>query len=429
MPEPTATATPTPEPTATLTPEPTATPLPTSTPTVTPTPSPVPVSDLTVRWVFETKSTGTGPVRAIVPDITVQDGTVYVGSKDNTFYALDATTGREIWSRNVHSDVTTGAVLSDDGSTVFFGTASEGIYALNTENGSKLWDYNNDNVGSFDVRPTIEGNVLIAPSSDGRIYAFDADPESENVGQRLWTFPADRSKELRQFRESGLAYRDIFYIGNDDGTLHAVTISTGFRNSADHRGNQMPYYDPGGDAEPEALKSAVVRSGNDIYFANDANEIIQYTGNRIKWVYEARRPVRGEIAATEDVVVAADRSGAIYALNPDLMEAEKKRDRDLYVTPELLWREYTDSQEGVDAIVIGGPIIAGDYVFVIDHFGVLYMIDLDRGKARYTLDLWHGASPCRLCKSSPAVEADMIFAGTQDGTILGIQLPEYIGDE
>ena len=40
---------------------------------------------------------------------------------------------------------------------------------------------------------------------------------------------------------------------------------------------------------------------DDIYFANDANEIIQYDReSRIRWVYNTRthRPVRGEIAAS-----------------------------------------------------------------------------------------------------------------------------------
>ena len=355
---------------------------------------------------------------------------VYVGSKDNKFYALYGSTGQVRWSRNAHSDVTTGAALSDDGSIVFFGTASEGLLALDTEDGSKRWDYNPDDVGSFDVRPTLYGHVVIAPSADGRVYAFDGDPQSDTEGELLWVYPPSRSKALKQFRESGIAYNDAFYIGNDDGSLHGVTISTGLPNrTAGHRGDKMPYFDSGGDDDPEPLRSSVVRSGPDIYFANDADEIIQYTGHRIRWVYEAERPVRGEIAATEDIVVATDRSGAIYALNPDRDEAERNRENDLYPAPELLWREYTDKFENIDAAVIGGPVIAGEWVFVIDHFGVLYMIDIERGKAKYKLDLWAGDTPCRLCKSSPAVAGDMLFAGTQDGTIVGIQLPEYVGDE
>ena len=429
-PEPTATntaePTPTEVPTATPTPIPTATPFPTATPTITPTPTPEPVSDLTVVWTFQTESTGTGPIRAIVPDITVHDGIVYVGSKDNKFYALYAATGEVRWERNAYSDVTTGATVSEDGSVVYFGTASEGLLALDTEDGSKRWEYNPPGVRSFDVKPTLYNNVLIAPSDDGRVYAFDADPESDKEGQLVWVHPEQRRKEWEQFKEAGLAYRDAFYIGNDDGELKGITISTGLVNgSARIRARQMPYYDPDVDEAPEPLRSAIVRAGDVIYFGNDAEEIIKYRGNQVRWVYKTERPVRGEIAATDSVVIATDRGGAIYALNPDEREAENKHENDEYKSPERLWREYTDKHEGIDGTVIGGPVIAGSWVFVIDHFGILYMIDIERGKAEYKLDLWGGDSPCRLCKSSPAVEGDMLFAGTQDGTIVGIQLPEF----
>lgn len=433
-PEPTATFTPTPSPTPTPepsptptpTPEPTAIPSPTPTPTITPTPTPEPATDLTLRWTFQTQSTGTGPIRAIVPDVTVHDGIVYVGSKDDKFYAMYAATGEVRWERNVRSDVTTGAVLSEDGSIVYFGTNSEGLLALETEDGSIRWEYNSDDVDSFNVRPTIYENVLIAPNVNGRIYAFDADPESEKEGELKWVYPEPPRKKLGDFKEAGIAYNDAFYIGNDDGTLHGVTISTGLPNgSARLRGDQMPYYDPGSDDDPEPLRSVIARSGTDIYFGNDGDQIIKYTSNRIRWVYNTERPVRGDIDATESVVVATDRSGAIYALNPDEREADKRREDDDYKSPELLWREFTDRNEGRDAWVIGGPVVADQWVFIIDQYGILYMIDLERGKAEYKLDLWSGHSPCSLCKSRPAIEGDMLFAGTQDGTIVGVQLPIY----
>lgn len=426
-PEPTATPTftPSPEPTATPTPFPTATPLPTATPTITPTPTPEPVSDLTIKWTFQTKSTGTGPIRAIVPNITVHEGIVYVGSKDRKFYALYAATGEVRWERNVGSEVRAGAVVSEDGSVVYFGTVSEGLFALDTEDGSIQWEYNNDDFRSFDVRPTLYENTLIAPNDDGRIYAFDADPESENEGELLWVYPKPPRKELDDFSEAGLAYNDAFYIGNYDGTLHGITISTGLPNgSARLDGDDMPYYDKGRDDPPEPLRSAIVRSGADIYFGNDGEEIIKYT-TRIRWAYSTERPVRGDVAATESIVVAADLSGAIYALNPDERKSEYKNKNDDYKTPERLWWQYTDPPEGYrEARVIGGPVIAGQWVFVIDQFGMLYMLDIERGKAEYKLDLWSGESPCVLCKSSPAVAGDMLFAGTQDGTIVGVQLPE-----
>ena len=61
----------------------------------------------------------------------------------------------------------------------------------------------------------------------------------------------------------------------------------------------------------------------------------------------------------------------------------------------------------------------------IDSYGVLYMIDLERGKTIHKLDLWSGDDPCVSCSSTPAIEGDMLFVGTQDGTIAGVQLPVF----
>ena len=358
----------------------------------------------------------------------MHEGIVYVGSKDNNFYAFYARDGVVRWSRDMGSDVTAGAVVSEDGSTVYVGTQNDGMLALNTEDGSRIWQFDPDNLrGSFDLQPTLYEKTLIAPHSTGRIYAFDVDPDSETEGQVKWIYPKPPSKELPSFFESGTAHDDVYYLGDYDGNLWGIRISTGHKDgSPTHRYIQMPYYQSADDhdAEGKPLRSAIVNVGKDIYFGNDAREIIKYSGNRIKWVYYAERDVRGDIAATEDIVIATDRSGGIYALNPDEKEAEKKRESDRYESPEVLWREFTDSYNGTDADVIGGPVISGAYAYVIDHFGVLYMLDLERGKPQSKLDLWGGERPCRLCTSRPAVSGDMIFAGTQDGTIVGIKIPQ-----
>jgi outer membrane protein assembly factor BamB len=55
------------------------------------------VSTLLPKWFFHTKD-------SVTASPTVVDGTVYVGSWDGTFYALDAATGAEKWSYTVTTD-------------------------------------------------------------------------------------------------------------------------------------------------------------------------------------------------------------------------------------------------------------------------------------------------------------------------------------
>ena len=437
--EPTATFTPTHSPTSsptpTPTPEPTHTPSPTPTPTITPTPTPEPVTDLTLRWTFQTGVSGSVATTAFNSDLVAHDGVVYAGSKDNKVYAIYASSGQEKWSYNAGSDVTSGGVLSEDGAILYFGTDHTGFFALDTDDGSRRWCYRcdeDDRSESFDARPTLYRDRVIAPAY-GRIYAFNADSTSEQEGDLLWAYPriGHESKDWR-FTEAGTAYREAFYIGNgaadSDGTLHGFHTSDGTPDGGPRlRGDQMPYCQEdedcrSGEDDREPLRTAVVRNGSDIYFGNDAGELIQYTGDTISWVFTtpSNRNVRGDIAATDEIVIFADRSGAIYALNPDREEAVKGANK-VHRRPERLWVESTEEQRWI----VGGPVISGDYVYVIDSYGLLYMIDLERGKTRYTLDLWSGDAPCVSCRSTPAIEGDMLFAGSQDGTIVGVQLPIY----
>ena len=57
-------------------------------------------------------------------------------------------------------------------------------------------DYNPVDGRGFDVQPTVSGHTVIAASSDGRIYAFDGDPDGDEEGKLLWTYPKPPSKEL-----------------------------------------------------------------------------------------------------------------------------------------------------------------------------------------------------------------------------------------
>ncbi len=379
--------------------------------------------------MFQTKVTGGVATSAVNADLIVSDGVVYAGSKDNRMYAIYASSGEERWSYNAGSDVTSGGILNADGTVIMFGTDNTGFYALDTDDGSRRWSYEPEpRIGTFEAKPTLYENTVIA-AGDNRIYAFNADTESEEEGNLLWAYPRiKQDSDFGRFREAGTAYRDAFYIGNDDGTLHGVNIDAGSLNgSARLRATQMPYCQEDedcrtGEDDPEPLRSAVVRNGSYIYFGNDAGELIQYKSNSINWVFktEAERGVRGDIAATDEIVVFADRSGAIYAVNPDPEEARRNRVAGEGRTPEKLWRRYIED----DRWVVGGPVISGDFVYVIDSRGLLYMIDLEQGRIRYTLDIWPGDDPCpTLCRSTPAIEGNMLFAGTQDGTIVGVQLP------
>ena len=57
------------------------------------------------------------------------DGTIYVGSNDNTLYAISGKTGRKKWGFVTGDRVYSSPALGTDG-TVYVGSADQNIYAI-----------------------------------------------------------------------------------------------------------------------------------------------------------------------------------------------------------------------------------------------------------------------------------------------------------
>lgn len=84
--------------------------------------------------------------RGFVASPTIQDTTIFIGSQDGVFHAVNAINGSALWTYRVGRDedssnhpapiLTSAAVL---GSTVYFGSENMVVYALNVANGTSVW--------------------------------------------------------------------------------------------------------------------------------------------------------------------------------------------------------------------------------------------------------------------------------------------------
>ena len=98
----------------------------------------------------------------------VVDGVVYVGSKDNNVYAIDAATGSERWRFATGSDVYSSPAVVDG--VVYVGSWDESVYAIDAATGSERWRFA---TGSY-VRssPAVVDGVAYVGSYDGSVYAI-----------------------------------------------------------------------------------------------------------------------------------------------------------------------------------------------------------------------------------------------------------------
>ena len=144
-------------------------------------------------WDFTTGGFGADP------SPTIANGTVYIGSDDRNFYALNATTGAQVWTNTTgYTIASTPAIYHG---TVYFGSEDHYVYALNASTGAEIWTYN---TGAYIYSsPTVANNTVYI-ADDTVLHALDA-----TTGTQLWS----RSLGSQIYPIPAVA-NDVLYIGN-----------------------------------------------------------------------------------------------------------------------------------------------------------------------------------------------------------------------
>jgi alcohol dehydrogenase (cytochrome c) len=158
------------------------------------------VNQLKVSWVYQMRNPGIVEATPIVAD-----GVMYITEPPSTVTALDARTGRPLWTYtpDIPKDViiigsppvNRGVAILDD--TIFFGTVHTHVIALDRRSGAVRWDaVVEDNKKGYylTLAPlALDGKIIVGVSGAetgirGFVDAYDA-----KTGKRLWrtyTVPA-----------------------------------------------------------------------------------------------------------------------------------------------------------------------------------------------------------------------------------------------
>lgn len=89
-----------------------------------------PIQDL--KWKFKTEG-------KIFSSPISQNGTVYIGSEDGYFYAVDEKSGNPKWKFKTNGAVHSSVSLYND--IVYFGSFDGYYYAVNTKTGKEIWRF------------------------------------------------------------------------------------------------------------------------------------------------------------------------------------------------------------------------------------------------------------------------------------------------
>lgn len=171
----------------------------------------------------------------------IEENTVYVGSKDYNFYALDAQTGELRWVTDIDQPIWGKALVTDKHiivQGVGIGRSPSAIYVLRKTNGQIMWSTKGEGSATY---PTIIGNVVYYSfreefgSSNFFMNAVEA-----NTGKLLWTRELQASRPGRVYISGDIVYVRAYVGGglihNANNTvsmasktarIYAVNVSTG----------------------------------------------------------------------------------------------------------------------------------------------------------------------------------------------------------
>jgi outer membrane protein assembly factor BamB len=159
---------------------------------------------------------------AIVADLVMSEGALYVASSNGGVYSLDKQTGDENWKREdiavLAEKLWTSPVIQGD--ALYVSTFDGRIYALSVETG-ELLDWSFESEAGFASAPVIGEDVIYVGSFDRHLYAIEI-----GGSEPMWEFPQDKPAG-DWFWASPIVNAGVVYAGCLDGKLYAINGTTG----------------------------------------------------------------------------------------------------------------------------------------------------------------------------------------------------------
>ncbi len=387
------------------------------------------VKNLKLKWAF-----GFPGASATYGQPTSYAGKLFVGSEDGTVYALDSATGCLWWIYKASATVKTAISIGNKGSTAFFGDTNGFIYAVKAADGSIVWKAHPESHAAARITgsPLLVGSRLYVPMSSGEEGA-SADPSypcctfrgsvvalDAATGKQIWKaytiadapHPTRKSPQgVQYFGPSGAA---VWSAPTADLKQNAIYVATGNN-----------YSDP-----PTEMSDAVVafdiRTGKKLWSHQFTPKDVWNSGcvaekkdncpeNHGDDYDFGAPPILTRLAGRGDILLLAQKSGLVYALDPDRKG-------------KLLWKSRIGRGGPLGGIEWGGAADNGFAYFPVSDFdfdnplvgGGMFALDLHTGRSSWHVDPpkpacagQFGCSPAQM--APPTLIPGVVFSGSMDG--------------
>ncbi|MGH8160767.1 MAG: outer membrane protein assembly factor BamB [Gammaproteobacteria bacterium] len=313
---------------------------------------------------------------------------VFAASTHGHVAAFDAATGKRLWSHHVKKGRLSGGPVAGDG-LVVVGTRLGDAIALDASDGKLKWK---QYVGAPVIAaPAIGTSIVAVKTIAGTLVGL-----SPKTGAVVWqTSEAQPSLTLR-FGIEPLIVNGVVYGGFADGNVIAVDAATGKEQW--HRQVGQP---SGNNPVANLVNVGGVMDfvGGDLYVATYQSRLAALDGNSGQVLWSRKLSTYTGVGLDGAHVYVSDAAGAVHAY--DLVTGVP---------------DWTDSALGYRRLSI--PVPFGKLVAVGDRFGWLHFLDRDNGHYLGRVKVGGGA-----IRMPPVVAGDYLIVLDDDGTLAAYTLP------
>ena len=335
---------------------------------------------------------------------SVDAGVLYADSTDGDLVAIDAASGKTLWTKNsrVHGwfgwgdkkrkDALYAGGPTVDGDLLAVGTLDGHVYAVNSKDGSPRWEaqLNSEVLAS----PAITGDLVVVRTEDGRLYGLD-----RATGKRNWVYDQG-SVPLLSLRGNGapLVANGVVFYGSDDGKMIALRLDNGAKLWEQRLASGV------GRTEIDRLNDAdgsILLDGTTLYGA-------AYHGNMVAVDGPSGRPLWAHAFSTFDSLGLS--SNAIFGVDEDSqVEAFDKG------TGANIWKS-----EALKYRWVTGAAVQGDYAVVGDVEGYVHWLQIGDGALAGRERLSKKA-----IRAQPLVVGDIVYVEDVKGHIGAYRLSAH----
>ena len=232
------------------------------------------------------------------PSAAIINDRLFVGASDGQFYSIQASDGKILWTFPTRTESLSEPLLAEG--VLYLLTGNNTLYALDAATGKQLWLYSRQDPSSLSIRggskPALRNGTLYVGFSDGSIVALLA-----SNGAVKWEKQLSRNKKFRDLDSDPLIENDYLYVLGFDDQIYCLRAGTGESVWRSDRGGY----------------GSILLSGDRLYFATTNGQFAalnKETGEKV-WTYTLKEGIATSASLYNGLIIFGESQGSLRILD------------------------------------------------------------------------------------------------------------------